>query len=89
MSQLHRYVLRSNRVAIKEELDQCVLDHLFSVGILLPNHLDRIRAEKTRRDMAVRLLDVLEERGSLAFPALVNSLNKTQSHLAKIFEEWT
>ena len=88
MSLVHKYVLRSNRETIKEELDLSVLDHLVGKGILTLELEEDIRAERTRRCRVVRLMNTLECRGPEAFQALVDGLKQKQRHLADMFETW-
>ncbi len=88
MVTLHKYILRKKRVEITEELDLSVLNHLMARGVLTPALNDDIRAERTRRDQAARLLDILETRGDRAYSVLVETLTEVQSHLATMIEHW-
>lgn len=45
------------------------------------------KPERTWRDTVVRLLDLLERRGSIAFSVL-DGPKKTQEHLAIMLENW-
>lgn len=72
-----------------KELDLFVIQHLFSRGVLNHQDMNIISAERVKQEKAAKRLDVVEGRGSRAFPELVEGVKDTQKHLAVMLETMT
>lgn len=85
MEKRHRDLLRKNRITIVNDLEpKDILGHLYQEGIISPDDMERVKAEKTRLEQAEKLLDILPRRGPKAFTVFCDTLFKVdgQSHLA-------
>ncbi|XP_066999982.2 apoptotic protease-activating factor 1 [Anabrus simplex] len=82
MDTLKRLTLQKLREKIVADLDVVnVLDYLISKEILDDQNKDLILSERSRRDRARRLLDILPTKGPLAFECFVESLKEPYSWL--------
>ena len=85
MEKKHKDLLRRNRVALVQDLEPTQLLNflLQEDGGLSENDLETIKAQRTRRAQAEKLLDILPRRGPKSFDIFCRALADTdgQSHL--------
>lgn len=78
MDQKHRQILQRHRLNLVKALNPAdVCDKLLSKGVFTQDMIDEIQSKASRRDQARQLVTDLETRGSLAFPAFLDSLRET------------
>ena len=83
MNDIHNEVLRKNRVTVLDHMDtDRVIEYLLQDSIITRQHYDEVKSERTPRDRAIKLLDLLPTRGPGAFKSLWNAIDKTTRHLA-------
>ncbi len=88
MTEAHRELLTSNRVAIVEDLlVDDVLAQLFSNFVFDDNDKELIRSEKTSKRQAEKLLDLLVKKGDQAFEHFLSALKDPYPHLAERLQE--
>ncbi|XP_044179725.1 uncharacterized protein LOC114955322 [Acropora millepora] len=81
MNEKHRSILRDLRPDIIRDLEpNNILPHLGRV--FTEKEEEEIRAQSTRQERCVRLLEILPRKGPLAFAAFVAVLKKEAYHLA-------
>nr|AAH97103.1 Zgc:101776 protein [Danio rerio] len=88
MEQKHRQILQRHRLNLVKALNpEDVCDKLLSKGVFTQDMIDEIQSKATRRDQARQLVKDLETRGSLAFPAFLDSLRETgHNDLAELLQ---
>jgi hypothetical protein len=87
MTEAHRELLTSNRVAIVEDLlVDDVLAQLFSKFVFDNNDKELIRSEKTSKRQAEKLLDLLVIKGDEAFGHFLSALTDPYPHLAELLQ---
>ena len=87
MTEAHRELLTSNRVAIVEDLlVDDVLAQLFSKFVFDNNDKELIRSEKTSKRQAEKLLDLLVKKGDEAFGHFLSALTDPYPHLAELLQ---
>ncbi|XP_056305805.1 caspase-9 [Danio aesculapii] len=88
MEQKHRRILQQHRSNLVKALNpEDVYDKLLSKGVFTQDMIDEIQSKATRRDQARQLVKDLETRGSLAFPAFLDSLRETgHNDLAELLQ---
>ena len=90
MPEDYRRVLRINRVdLVNDLLVDDVLPYLFAKFVFDSDHLELIRAEKTDKRKAEKLLDLLPRRGEQAFGHFLDALKDSYPHLYKILIQYT
>ena len=86
MEEKHRSILRDLRPNIIRDLEpNHILPHLGQV--FTETEEEEIRAQSTRQERCVRLLEILPRRGNFAFTKLVYALDKEVGHLARVLRE--
>ena len=81
MDEKHRSILRDLRLNIMKDLEpKCILPHLGR--IFTETQEEEIRAQSTREERCVKLLEILPRKGAFAFAAFVDALDKEAEHLA-------
>lgn len=89
MDKKHKQLLRKNRITLAQDLEATqLLNYLFQEEGLSENDLESIKAEKTRRTQAEKLLDILPRRGPKAFDIFCRALADTdgQGHLVDLLK---
>ena len=87
MTEAHRELLTSNRVAIVEDLlVDDVLAQLFSNFVFDDNDKELIRSEATSKRQAEKLLDLLVKKGDEAFGHFLSALKDSYPHLAELLQ---
>lgn len=87
MKETHRQLLIGNRSKVVEDLlVEDVLTELRSKFILDQDDCELIQSEKTSRQKAGKLLDLLPSKGFGAFSAFYESLCDKYPHLARLLE---
>ena len=90
MLQAHRTILVTRRADIVKDLRvNDVLDELKSKFVLETENTEQILHEKTSREQAEKLLDILPNKGSTAFECFRKSLREKYPHLAQLLTENT
>ncbi|XP_028393942.1 apoptotic protease-activating factor 1-like [Dendronephthya gigantea] len=85
MTEDHKALLESNRVAIVEDLlVDDVLSQLLSQFVFDDDDVELIRFEKTAKRRADKLLDILVKRGDSAFQHFLSALKDPYPHLAEL-----
>ena len=81
MEDEHRDILRDHGPNIIRDLEpNNILPHLGRV--LTEKEVAEIKAQSTRQDRCVKLLEILPRKGPFAFTKLVYALDKEADHLA-------
>ena len=81
MDKKHRSILRDLRPNIIEDLEpNSILPHLGRV--FTETEEEEIKAQSTRQEKCVKLLEILPRKGAFAFAAFVDALDKEADHLA-------
>ncbi|XP_069696583.1 apoptotic protease-activating factor 1-like isoform X2 [Periplaneta americana] len=87
MDTVRRMKLQGLREKIVQDVDvEDVFNYLISKGVLSVEDMELIKAEKTRKDRARHLLDILLGKNGSAFEHFVESLKKTYPWLSKQIE---
>ena len=90
MEKIHKECLLGNLVTLCEDLEvKDVQPHLEAAGIINISDVERIYHKVTSQERVTKLVHILITRGPSAYPALLDGLNKTHSHLADLLNCWT
>lgn len=88
MSEEHKDILNTSRVEIVEDLlVDDVLNFLRSKMVFDLDDTELIRAEKTSRRQAEKLLDLLETKSDAAFYNFRESLEEPYPHLVELLQD--
>ena len=88
MLQTQKKILDASRAAIVKDLQvKDVFNELRSDLILTHEDTERILNEKTSREQAQKLLDILSDKGSNAFESFQKCLREKYPHLAELLME--
>lgn len=88
MSEEHKDILNTSRVEIVEDLlVDDVLNFLRSKMVFDLDDTELIRAEKTSRRQAEKLLDLLETKSDAAFYNFCESLEEPYPHLVELLQD--
>ena len=88
MSEEHKDILNTSRVEIVEDLlVDDVLNFLRSKMVFDLEDTELIRAEKTSRRQAEKLLDLLETKSDAAFYNFRESLEEPYPHLVELLQD--
>jgi len=82
----HKRTLNNKHNELCEEMmPHFLLSPLEKKGVLLADDVTTITGEKSRTLMCVKLLEIIQFRGSNAFPCLIKALDETnQAHVSKL-----
>lgn len=88
MSEEHKDILNTSRVEIVEDLlVDDVLNFLRSKMVFDLDDTELIRAEKTSRRQAEKLLDLLETKSDAAFYDFRESIEESYPHLVELLQD--
>ena len=79
MEEIHRQLLRSNRVFLVDmlQINQKFIDILLKKNIILKDHAERILIQQTSADKAAEFLRLIVKRGPTAMYHLMETLIET------------
>ncbi|XP_067873448.1 caspase-9 [Heterodontus francisci] len=81
MNECQRKLLQRYRLKLVTKLrPELLYDFLVEKGIFTEDMIEEVKNSGTRRDQARQLITDLQTRGSEAFPAFLESLEKTRQH---------